>query len=165
MTVSWGTRSGITRRAEQFLQEFELVRWTSDFNSQEFAEGAAQTFKAGQPVKLSAGLLIACVDSDTAILGIAVKGASGVTGTPVPVWVCNEDIIFKAKCTGGTPAAANVGVLYEVDLTATVFTVNLAATTNVMFRVVGLPVGFATTTHENFLKVYCVGAHAARQMN
>lgn len=163
--MSWGTRTGITRTANIDVQDVRLVRWTSDFTSIEFPEGASQSFKAGQPVKLSSGLLIACTDADTAVLGIAVKDASGVTNFPMPVWVMNEDIVFLAKCSGGSVAVANIGAPFQVDLTAGLYTVDLASAANPFFKIVGVPVGFATTGHENNNKAYVIGINAARQMN
>lgn len=162
--MSWGTRSGVTQSSYRDILDIRLTRWSEDFSTVEFPEGAAQTFKAGQPVKFASGLLIACVNSDTACAGIAVKDASGVTNTPIPILVANRSKIFIAKCSTTPVQGTHVGNTYEVALSAGLYTVNLGATTNVFFKVVGIPTGAATSTHENYQKALVIIADAAIQV-
>lgn len=162
--MSWGTRTGVTQSAFKDVLDVRLVRWTDDFATFEHPEGASQSFKAGQPVKLVNGLLIACVDDDTVCAGIAVKDASGVTNTPIPILEATEGKIFIVKCSA-TPALANVMTNFNVDLTAGLYTLNLASSAQPFFRIVALPTGFGTSGNENFQKAYVIIASAARQFN
>lgn len=100
-----------------------------------FPEAASQSFKYGDLVTLSSGkvaVLIAPVtgayvvgtgdvDSagDGAIVGMALRAASGTTDTSIPVWVFNEQSEILLTVMHATPASAitavaQVGVKYDI---------------------------------------------------
>ena len=64
-----------------------------------FPEGAGQSFKRGEFVKLSAGKVVLAANTDTQFLGIALADASGVTDTNVQVALATADTVFAANLT------------------------------------------------------------------
>ena len=60
-----------------------------------FQEGATQTFKEGDLLKLSSGkVIIATVSSTDLILGFALVDATGVTDSVIPVQVIRPSDVF-----------------------------------------------------------------------
>lgn len=162
--MSWGTRTGVTQASYKDVLDMRLVRYTEDFSTREYPEGTSQTFKAGQPVKFSSGVLIACVDADTVCAGVAVKDASGVANTPMPILTATRGKQFLMKCSTTPARATHVGNNYQVDLTAGLYTVDLSSSANPFFKVIDLPYGFDITTHENYQKAIVLIADAVIQV-
>jgi len=104
----------------RFPLETRGIKYISAFYGDEglvlpFEEGASQTFKAGDLVKLSAGAIITCGTNLAAqvAVGMALKPATGVTGAIIPVRVIrksdvwsgryqSDDTFAVADVTGGT---------------------------------------------------------------
>lgn len=108
-----------------------------------FLEGAAQTFKAGHIVVLSAGKVVKGASDPTAstVLGIAAEAATGVTDSKIGVILAHEDGEFLGNVQDtGALALANIGTAYGVVLDATndIFRVDLSDTTNTRVRVTEL---------------------------
>jgi len=71
-------------------------------------EAASQSYKAGTPVYLNSGAVTICADDTEAFTGIAMKDATGTTGTEAPVMICDlEDTIVARVVNDGTAALAN----------------------------------------------------------
>lgn len=109
-----------------------------------YQEGASQTFKAGELVKLSSGkIIIATAASTDIILGYALADASGVTDTLVPVQEVRPSDVFIAPLdAASTFAITDVGVAYAASVASATWKVNKAggaATTTAVFRVLGSP--------------------------
>jgi len=109
---------------------------------QEYQEGAAQTFKQGDLVKLSSGkIIIATAASTDIILGYALADASGVTDTLISVQEIRPSDYFVVPLdSAGTFAVTDVGVAYAASTSANTWFCNKtggAATTTAVFRVVG----------------------------
>lgn len=101
-----------------------------------FLEGAAQTFKPGHVVILTAGKIVKGASAAVAaIVGIAAEAASGVTDRKIGVYMADENTEFQGRVQDtGALALANVGAQYGLVLDAAagrdIFRVNLADTTN-----------------------------------
>lgn len=83
-----------------------------------FQEGATQTFKRGDLVKLDTGLIkIATKTSTDIILGFALKDATGTTNSLIPVQVIRPSDVFLMPYDGDdTFAIANVGTAFELEV-------------------------------------------------
>lgn len=101
------------------LQSAKAVKTISGNSPQTmfFPEAATQTFKTGEFVYLVSGKVTEISDTATlTILGMAAMDATGVTDTPIAVYIANEDTIFElnkvsnavAAGTGGTAAVTAV---------------------------------------------------------
>lgn len=103
---------------------------------QYFLEGAAQTFKAGAVVILSAGSIVKGASAAVAnIVGVAAEAASGVTGRKIGVYMADENSEFQGRVQDtGVLALANVGTQYGIVLDAVggkdIFRVDLSNVTN-----------------------------------
>jgi len=87
--------------------------WSGPPHLKKFKEGATQTFKEGDPVKLSSGLIVIATDGAD-IIGIAAKKASGTTNADAFVYVVTPEQVWSAY-TSGTPATAtHVGNGYDL---------------------------------------------------
>ena len=77
-----------------------------------FQEGAAQTFKAGDIVKLSAGKIIVAVEASAdLLLGYALADASGITDTIISVQVIRTNDVFIVPYeSDDTFVIADVGI-------------------------------------------------------
>jgi hypothetical protein len=101
-----------------------------------FLEGAAQTFKTGAVVILTAGKAVKGATAAVAtILGIAAEAASGVTDRKIGVLVADENSEFQGRVQDtGVLALALVGGQFGLILDAVggkdIFRVNIADTTN-----------------------------------
>lgn len=80
-----------------------------------FPEGSTQSFKAGQPVKLSSGQVVIATDSTTGLLGIAQSDASGTQTTMIPVQVVqpSRDRVLALVTNNGTDALASTLTVAE----------------------------------------------------
>jgi hypothetical protein len=101
-----------------------------------FLEGAAQTFKVGAVVVLTAGKLVKAATAPVAaIVGIAAEAASGVTDRKIGVLVADEIGEFQGRVQDtGALALAQVGAQYGLVLDSVggkdIFRVNVSDTTN-----------------------------------
>ncbi len=96
-----------------------------------FEEGAGETFKEGDLVKLASGLAVIATKSSTdLILGFALKDASGVTNQTLPVQVIRPSDVFIMPLDGDdTFVIANVGNVYETEVANARWEVNIDGTT------------------------------------
>jgi hypothetical protein len=83
-----------------------------------YPEAAAQTFKRGEFVTLTAGKVTLCGANPALIQGVAAQDATGVTDTPIKVYEANSDSVFVASLIG-TGVITDVGVRYGVVRDAT----------------------------------------------
>jgi len=101
-----------------------------------FLEGAAQTFKVGAVVVLTAGKAVkGATAAVAAILGIAAEAASGITDRKLGVLVADENSEFQGRVQDtGVLALALVGAQFGLILDSVggkdIFRVNIADTTN-----------------------------------
>ncbi len=95
-----------------------------------FEEGAGQTFKAGELVKLASGLIVILTKTSTdLVLGFALSDATGVTNALIPVQVARPDDCFIMPLDGDdTFAIANTGVAYETEVANARWEVNIDGT-------------------------------------
>ena len=105
-----------------------------------FAEGATQSFKHGDLVKLSSGKIIIGVKSETDImLGFALDDATGVTDTLLRVQVIRPDDVFLVHYDStDTFAVADVGVFFAAENANNIWEVDQgtgAQTTEAVFEV------------------------------
>jgi hypothetical protein len=113
--------------------------WSGPPHLKKFKEGGTQTFKEGDPVKLSSGVIVIATDGND-ITGIAAKKASGTSAADCYVYVVTPEQVWSAS-TSGTPATAtHVGNGYDLaSFTAGNNTVvSLSTTTNKDVICVGL---------------------------
>jgi hypothetical protein len=108
-----------------------------------FLEGAAQTFKAGHVVILSAGKVVKGATDPAAgtVLGVAAEAASGITDNKIGVFVADENAEFIGNVQDtGVLALANVGLSCGLVLDGVndVHRVDLADTTNLQVKVLEL---------------------------
>lgn len=86
-----------------------------------FPEGAGQTFLTGDPVTLSAGLLVAMTTGTLhgqKLVGFAQADATGVTNTMRPVEVVNSETVIRVPVTAaGSISAAAVTAMNQVGAT------------------------------------------------
>lgn len=124
------------------LQRFYAVKGGTDNSIQMYPEAAGQTFKAGDLVTLSSGSVAALATSDGAItsssnkvLGVALRDASGVTGTTIPVKVVDEDTCVLLPVNHGTvanakPANGTIGNQYQLVRSGGIYAIQIDQTTN-----------------------------------
>jgi len=98
----------------------------SDGLVQEFEEGSAQTFGAGSPVILSSGQVVQAVAlnavlGNVVLVGFALRAASGVQGTRLPVRIARPNDVYIVKMeSDDTFAAADVELVgFELKRTST----------------------------------------------
>lgn len=108
-----------------------------------FLEGAAQTFKAGHLVVLSAGKIVkgATDPAASTIVGVAAEAASGVTDRKIGVYLADENAEFIGNVQDtGALALANIGTAYGIVLDAgnDIFRVDLSDAVNTRVRVTEL---------------------------
>ena len=105
--------------------------WSGPPHLKRFKEGATQTFKEGDPVKISAGLIVIATDGND-LAGIAAKGASGTPNADAFVYVITPEQVWSVFCTGTPATASHVGNGYDLaNFTAgNNTTLSLATTTN-----------------------------------
>jgi hypothetical protein len=126
-----------------------------------FPEGASQTFEAGQWLMYenSTGRVIEATDGAAGVLGLALKDASGVTGTSTPVILGLADCVFRGTCSGpGNLTAAQVGDLVDLNVTIGIHLVDENASTDDVFRIVNIPTGALVSTNPLYGKVDVVVA-------
>ena len=106
----------------------------------EYTLKSAATFLQHALVKLTSGEVEESGADPSAILGIAADPTSqslpgfvtgGVLGkdSKIGVYIADDNAEFSWPVTGGTPAAANLGVAYGVVKTSSVWYIDLAETT------------------------------------
>lgn len=90
--------------------------WDGESSVREYIEGAAQTFKLGAAVLLTANLIVECGADPAAILGFAQYNATkDVPITKSKVAVASESQKFwMAPLAGQTLVAADIGVSYGI---------------------------------------------------
>lgn len=92
------------------LRAIEVAKTVSGNSPQTltFPEAASQSFKRGAFVFLSAAGKVTVIASATpgTILGVAAMDATGVTDTPILVWIANFDTIFTGNLTSSTAGTA-----------------------------------------------------------
>jgi len=111
-------------------------------NIRNYPEAAGQSFKRGQFVYLASGKVTACADDAAAILGMALKDASTVTDTDVPVALADANTLYEMCVYHGTPASAitaitQVGVNYALQVDDNKCYVDIEDTGNDAFVVEG----------------------------
>lgn len=93
-----------------------------------YPEAASQTFKRGDYVLLTAGKVTACATNPAVILGVAAQDATGVTDTPIKVYIADKSTVFV-----GNLSASNVTAVTQpgtkVDLILESGIMNVALTT------------------------------------
>lgn len=107
-----------------------------------YPEAASQSFLAGQFVYLASGKITACSDDASAMLGMAVQNASGVTDRDLAVHIANEDTIFEANVyydgdgdSDDAVAITHVGGDFALKVDSGKCHVDISDTTNKAFRV------------------------------
>jgi hypothetical protein len=98
---------------------FELVQGPE--NLEDYKEGATQTFKRGDIVKMSSGLVVLATGTGIAanMLGVAAADASGTTSAAIPVVVFSGEQVFCAYApTASAPTANSLGVDYAIKQAA-----------------------------------------------
>jgi hypothetical protein len=126
-----------------------------------FPEGTSQSFEAGQWLiyENSTGRVIEATDGVAGVLGLALKDASGVAGTSVPVILALPDCVFRGTChTPSNLSAAQVGDLVDLNVTIGIHLVDENASTDDVFRIVSIPTGALTSTNSLYGKVDVVVA-------
>ena len=86
--------------------------WSGPPNLKKFKEGATQTFKEGDPVKVSSGLIVIATDGND-LAGIAAQKASGTTNADAFVYVITPEQVWSVFCTGTPATASHVGNGYD----------------------------------------------------
>lgn len=115
----------------------------------EYTLKSAATFLIGALVKLTSGEIEESGADPSAILGIAADPTTqslpghvsgGVLGkdSKIGAYVADEDTEWSWPVTGGTPADANVGVLYGVVKSGSVWYIDLAETSATVVRITRL---------------------------
>lgn len=103
--------------------------WDGPVVVKEFLEDQTSgSFKAGDLVALSSGELV-IASGYTDVIGVALKDASGTTGTAIPVLLLTPETEFVAQASTAA-ATTNIGGRYGVVLTAGSQYVNLADATS-----------------------------------
>jgi hypothetical protein len=104
-----------------------------------YPEAASQSFKRGDFVLLSSGKVTICGSDPAAVLGVAAQDASGVTDTPVKVYIADKSTVFVGNLSSAiVSTVALVGVRYGTLLESGIFTVNTADTTGPTVTIIGL---------------------------
>jgi len=156
--TGWNTSGSSARTVDEIILEFQFVRRMGGGASptQEFEEAATQTYTAGQCVQLSTdGLIEEATSGGAAVIGVAMRAATGVTNATAEIILGLQDVIFLASTsTPGNVAQSLVGDLVDLEIVAGVHLVNEDASADDVFRIVGLPVGATDSTDEDFGKVY-----------
>jgi hypothetical protein len=68
-----------------------------------------QAFKQGELVVLVAGAVTEIGDDPALIAGMAAQDASGVTGTPIPIIIANDDVLFELNKVSNSSTAGTGG--------------------------------------------------------
>jgi hypothetical protein len=92
----------------------KFVLWSGPTNVKEYPEEDTQSFLAGDLLKFDASsgeIEIASNGDDVA--GVAIDGASGVTGTQIKMHVVTPLQVWSVETTG-TPAVADVSEKFDV---------------------------------------------------
>lgn len=106
--------------------------WSGPPHLQKFKEGGStQTFKEGDPVKISSGVVVIATDGND-FAGIAAKKATGTSGADCFVYVITPEQVWSVYCTGTPASATHIGNAYDLaGFTAgNNTTLSLATTTN-----------------------------------
>jgi hypothetical protein len=116
-------------------------------------EAASQSFKKGELVYLVSGAVTVCAADATAIYGIAMEDASGVTSADIVIQPITPDCIVRMRLTqNGTDALtsdtdADIGVAFATYVASNVHYADLNDTGNDAFilrKAVKDPTGAAT---------------------
>lgn len=104
-------------------------------------EGASQSFKTGELLIASSGLLVvSTADPASIVVGMALKDASGVTGANVPFLAFQEGLLVEASLMGAAAAdyvmlAADRQTAYGVAVSANKWYIDSSETSATLFRV------------------------------
>jgi hypothetical protein len=123
-----------------FRKPLAMRRDGGRVNIQWVPEAAAQSFKEGEFVYLASGKATACASDATAIYGLALKDASGVTDALIPVAVADNLNEFEMSVFHGTPASAvtaitQVGSKFALEVVSNEHSVDISNTTDLAFQV------------------------------
>lgn len=104
----------------QKIKSFEFVHGPGGDTAltEPYQEAAGQSYKAGDLVFLSAGLVTVCGADPAKILGIAQKDATGVTNAVADVLVIRPGDVFLANFISGKAFAAGDAKAFEIVKTA-----------------------------------------------
>ena len=113
----------------------------------QYTAGGASAIDAGDVVALSSDAVILAADEAVVILGWAMESLSAVdaaAGKPIRVMEANDNTIVEMPFSG---AAGSVGGYYGLDVTNGVQTVNMADTTNDLFKLIAITRNGTATGH------------------
>lgn len=101
---------------------------------------SGQSWKAGQFLSVSSGLLVAAASNSVALKYFALSDQSnpGNNTTYAEVGVIVSDHVFLMNELDGAVPAGSIGQLHSLDVTSNVCTVDTADNTTPAFRVVGI---------------------------
>ena len=112
---------------------------------------AAATWKAGQFLKVAAGLATPCVSDDQIIKYIALsdQDSAPTAGTLVKVGVLKAGTILEINELDGTLSTANVNENYAIDVTSNIVTVDVGDTTNTAVKIVQLASDYNSEKYDS----------------
>jgi hypothetical protein len=137
---------------------FKLVRRVGGGAGVPLEKGTTRsnaTISAGAAIVRSNGLIHQADNADTAILGVAAEGVTGVTGVrdEIHYYPALPDLIFSGQCSGnGT--IGYVGKKVGIEGTGATMEVDENGTTSVA-QIIGLKDGSAYGTNAEFLFIWC----------
>ena len=109
----------------------------------EFHEASSQSFVYGDLVYLSSNKVTVCGADPAAILGIALKAATGTADSIIPVWVIHGSDEFLMNVYHATAASATfsdqsaIDTAYEINkYAAGKWTIDIAATSSTRVTVI-----------------------------
>ena len=121
------------------------MRWVANSSGQPrpitCKEASGQSYKVGQLVYLSSGLVTACADDAQSVFGIALEDASGTANTSQRVYALYPDDVLEANVYHGTAASAVTaeaqrGENYALEVDSNKCYVGIDDTSNVLMRVI-----------------------------
>jgi hypothetical protein len=104
-------------------------------------EGASQSYKIGELVIETAGLIVvSTADPASIVVGVALRDATGTTGADAPYIPLMEGVLFEASLMGAAAAdyimlAADRGTAYGVAVSANKWYIDSSETSATLFRV------------------------------
>jgi hypothetical protein len=126
----------------------DFIRPLRNVRTRQFLEGASQSFKKGAPLTMSGvsgyeGTHVVALAGDTItfVIGFAAEDATGTTGSPITVWLADENGEFRGVVQNtGTLDGPNVGAEYGLvaDGTNVIWRVDLSDTTYKLVRITQL---------------------------
>ena len=140
-----------------------------DGNIEMYPEAESQSFKAGQFVYMNSGALTVCDTDCVTFVGMALRDASGTTGTMIPVVKATAEQEFLMNVYHATPESA-ISAWSQVDGTSTFELivssnkcyVDISATSNAAFLITGMYEG--DTVGDTYGRVKVKVIQAASQV-